>query len=155
MPQTIQGDDSYPSYRRRDDGRQVSKSVRGSSINVDNKWIVPYNPYLIKKYDCHVNVEICSSVKAVKYLYKYITKGHDRISVQVQDPNVANTNVDEIKEYLDCRYVSAMEACWRIFEFPMHRQSHVITVLPVHLPNQQSVVFNENNPEEVNFFAYK
>lgn len=145
----MQGEDGYPKYRRRNDGCKVSKSVRNSRINLDNTWIVPYNPYLIQKYDCHVNVEICSSVKAVKYLYKYITKGHDRISVQVQNYNVENTNVDEIQEYLDCRYVSAMEACWRIFQFPMHHQSHVITVLPVHLPNQQSVVFNEGNPEEV------
>jgi hypothetical protein len=25
-------------------------------------------------YNCHINVEICSSIKAVKYLYKYIYK---------------------------------------------------------------------------------
>ncbi|KAH1209942.1 hypothetical protein GmHk_15G044338 [Glycine max] len=27
---------------------------------------------------------------------------------------------DEIKHYLDCRYVSPPEACWKIFAFPMH-----------------------------------
>jgi len=34
------------------------------------------------------------------------------------------------------------EACWRIFGFIMHSQSHVIHRLPVHLPGQQSIVFD-------------
>ena len=28
----------------------------------------PYNPYLLEKYDAHMNVEICSSTTSVKYL---------------------------------------------------------------------------------------
>ena len=30
------------------------------------------------KYDCHINVEVCSTIGAVKCLYKYIYKGHDK-----------------------------------------------------------------------------
>ena len=29
---------------------------------------------MLVKYDCHINVEVCTSIKAVKYLYKYIHK---------------------------------------------------------------------------------
>ena len=65
----------YPVYRRRDNGRTIKK---GKFI-IDNRWVVPYNPYLCQKYDCHINVEICSSIRSVKYLYKYVYKGHDRI----------------------------------------------------------------------------
>ncbi|KAJ7946863.1 ATP-dependent DNA helicase [Quillaja saponaria] len=78
---SIHGSDSYPIYRRRDTGEMVK--VRGHMI--DNRWVVPYNAHLLAKYDCHTNVEICSTVKAVKYLYKYIYKGHDRISFQIND----------------------------------------------------------------------
>ena len=39
--------------------------------------MVPYNPFLLLKYNAHINVELCSTVKSVKYLYKYIYKGYD------------------------------------------------------------------------------
>ena len=69
--------DGYPVYRRRDDGRTVN--VNG--VTLDNRWVVPHNLYLATKYNAHINVEICSSVLAVKYLYKYVYKGHDRATV--------------------------------------------------------------------------
>ncbi|XP_022881047.1 uncharacterized protein LOC111398365 [Olea europaea var. sylvestris] len=72
---TIFGDNSYPLYRRR--GNDISIKVRGQML--DNRWVVPYNPYLSTKFDCHINVEVCSSIKVVKYLYKYVYKGHDQI----------------------------------------------------------------------------
>ena len=51
-------------------------------VKIDNRWIVPYNPILLLKYQTHINVEIVGSIGAVKYLYKYITKGADRVMVQ-------------------------------------------------------------------------
>ena len=51
---------------------------------------------------------------------------------------------DEVSSYLDARYVSPMEACWRIFEYDLHYQSHTVVRLKVHLPNEQIVVFNED-----------
>ncbi len=36
------------------------------------------------RYQCHINVEVCSSITAVKYLYKYVYKGHDRALAVVQ-----------------------------------------------------------------------
>lgn len=49
---------------------------RGKEIPVTNQYLVPYNPYLIMKYNAHVNVEVSNTVSAVKYLYKYIYKGY-------------------------------------------------------------------------------
>ncbi|KAG6670583.1 hypothetical protein I3843_Q054100 [Carya illinoinensis] len=74
---TTVGNDCFPIYRRSNNG--VTVKVR--SQNLDNRWVVPYNPYLLATFDCHINVEICSTIKAVKYLYKYIYKGHDRKTV--------------------------------------------------------------------------
>ncbi|GLT72836.1 hypothetical protein SLA2020_447350 [Shorea laevis] len=73
--ETTIDNDSFPRYRWRDNG--ASAKVRGH--NLDNRWVVPYNPYLLAKFDSHINVEICSTIKAMKYLYKYIYKGHDRM----------------------------------------------------------------------------
>ncbi|XP_073362179.1 uncharacterized protein [Aegilops tauschii subsp. strangulata] len=78
-----QGKDSYPVYRRRGDGRRAK--VRGKML--DNRWVVPYTPYLLRMFNCHINVEVCSSIKAVKYLYKYIYKGHDKASFSIDQPD--------------------------------------------------------------------
>jgi hypothetical protein len=74
QPITTNNDNGYPLYRRRDD----KKTIEIKKCILDNRWVVPYNPYLLLKYNAHINVEICSTVMAVKYLYKYVYKGHDR-----------------------------------------------------------------------------
>lgn len=43
-------------------------------IRVDNRYVVPYNSFLLNKYECHVNVEAVTTVDVVKYIYKYIYK---------------------------------------------------------------------------------
>ena len=45
-----------------------------SQVEADNRWIVTYNPYLLAKYESHINVEAVSKVHVVKYIYKYIFK---------------------------------------------------------------------------------
>jgi hypothetical protein len=120
--QTTVAADGYPVYRRRDNGATFQK--RGCSYIFTNRDVVPYNPYLCRLFNCHMNVEICSTISAVKYLYKYVYKGHDRI----QGEFVARgerSNDDEPQRFLDARYVSASEATWRIFLFstPVHEAS--------------------------------
>ncbi|KAG5003647.1 hypothetical protein JHK84_027903 [Glycine max] len=105
---TIVDQDGFPVYRRRNDGRTVMKN----GIELDNRFVVPYNPQLLLKYKTHLNVEWCNQSTSIKYLFKYINKGSDRITASLG-------NQDEIKQYLDCRYVSPPEACWKIFAFPM------------------------------------
>ena len=39
---------------------------------------------LLQKYDCHINVEDCVSIKSLKYLYKYVYKGHDAANIHLQ-----------------------------------------------------------------------
>ena len=94
-PKTQNGDDSYPNYRRHDDGHEIR--VRDRCLN--NRWVVPYNPYLLAKFDCHINVEVCYSIKAVKYLYKYVYKGHDRVCFSVDDgsASIAFNEIDRFQ----------------------------------------------------------
>lgn len=137
--ETTQGKDSYPIYRRRANGLRVT--VRSSLL--DNRWVVPYNPYLLSRYDCHINVEICSGVKAVKYLYKYIYKGHDKVAVHIHQSD-GELIVDEIREFQDGRWVAAPEAMWRIFGFHLNEMYPTVTNLQLHLPNKQSVSYWEH-----------
>ncbi|XP_068341523.1 uncharacterized protein [Pyrus communis] len=73
---TVQENDSYPVYRRRDNHDPIPLD-HNARIMVDNRWVIPYNSWLLLRYDCHINVEICCSIKSVKYLYKYVYKGPD------------------------------------------------------------------------------
>jgi len=74
----------YPLYRRRaPDGDRILSYFHKNRM-VDNQWIVPYSPYLLRKYRCHINVEACASVLAIKYAYKYIYKGPERAMVNIQ-----------------------------------------------------------------------
>ena len=72
--------------------------VRG----LTNQNVVPYNKFLTLLFDCHINIEIPVNSTAIKYLYKYITKGHDRLYMKVE-------GCDKTKAYVDTRYVSSPE----------------------------------------------
>ena len=139
QPATIGNVNGYPLYRRKE-GPNVE--VKGRVVN--NQWIVPYSHYLLLKYNCHINLEVCATIRSVKCLFKYVYKGHNAAQVNVSQRN-------EILDYVDGRYVSAPEAVWRIFGFPMHKQSHSITRLDVHLPDEQAVYFDpdiaQQNPD--------
>ena len=49
----------------------------------------------------------------------------------------------KLQKYLNVRYVLASEACWWLFNFGLQERSHKVEWLPVHLPNQQYVIFQE------------
>ena len=83
-------------------------SIQNGVILV-NRWVVPYNPYLCSKYSAR------SSVTAVKYLFKFVYKGHDRVMASIQ-----SDEHNEIQQNVDARYVSASEACLRVFHYDLH-----------------------------------
>ena len=83
-----------------------------NGIELDNKFVVQYNPQLLLKYKTHLNVEWCNQSTSIKYMFKYINKGFERITTTLLNhhtSNGAHSQVqDEIKQYLDCRYASIL-----------------------------------------------
>lgn len=67
---TFQSTDGYPKYSRRDNGNTVEKN----GVILDNRWIVPYNPFLLSKYTALIKVEICTSVSAVNIFINIFIK---------------------------------------------------------------------------------
>lgn len=90
QPSTCLDTNGYPKYFRTDDG--LAYEVRGHMV--DNRWVVPYNPHLSVIFDCHINTECAVSFASVKYINKYMHKGGDRATVEVEDRN------DEIKRFI-------------------------------------------------------
>ncbi|XP_051167634.1 uncharacterized protein LOC127285579 [Leptopilina boulardi] len=139
--ETTMGEDSYVLYRRRDVGKTYE---RPNGYIVDNRHVVPFSPVLSQIFNCHINVEIVSSINSVKYLYKYIYKGHDAASIiitNVDGQNILNHN--EIRHYEENRYLGPVEAVWRILSKPLGKKSHSVNRLPIHLPNEQNVIIRE------------
>ncbi len=94
--ETVINFDGYPSYTR----RELKKFV------IDNRNIVPYNKYfsLKYKYNEYINVEVCTSIKSVKYIFKYIYKGYYCINVVLKEnQNQQNQEIvhDEVNNYLE------------------------------------------------------
>ena len=151
----------YVHYRRRDIGPGTYR--RG--VRLDNAYVVPYNRILCMVFYAHINVEYCGWTMLIKYLFKYISKGTDRIIARVVRPigeqsrpvNSAGTNaqqnsdtrppgnsllqVDEIRNFMDARYIGPHEACWRILGFDIHSREPAVQILTVHAENMQQVAF--------------
>jgi hypothetical protein len=140
---TVVDQDGYPVYRRRDNGYTMEKN----GISMDNRHVVPHNPKLLLKYHAHINMEWCNQSNSIKYLFKYINKGSDRIS-SVIVPNDDSTSsqpppVDEIKQYIDCRYVAPSESAWRIFSYSIHGRKPAIERMFFHDKGQNSVYYRD------------
>ena len=147
LHQTEIGNDSYPKYRRKpqqDGGNAITKRVNQQDVEIDNSWVVPYNPWLLRQLQCHTNVEICASIKSIKYVLKYVHKGCDQATFQIQ-----RQNVDEVSNFINARYVGSTEAAWRIFEMPLTERNPPVVHLQVHLENFQRVYFNVDNAQQV------
>ena len=142
--QTTVNNDGFPIYRRRNNEILVERN----GVRLDNWFIVPHNIDLLVKFQAHINVKWCNCSRSIKYLFKYITKGPNRAILILEENLHVNaftrmqnmTDTDEVKEYLNWRYVFAIEACWRIFEFEIHYRQPAIQRLSFHIENEQPVV---------------
>ena len=68
-------------YRRRNTTHYVEKET----IKLDNRFVVPYNIRLCLKFRAHINVKVCSQSMLIKYLFKYLTNGPDRIRAVIEN----------------------------------------------------------------------
>ena len=147
VDETQTGGDGYPLYRRRAPDQGGFKVKKGQ-VEYDNRWVVPYCPLLSRIFNAHINVEYCNSVKAIKYICKYVNKGSDQAVFALQQGGAQVDANDEVKLYQMGRYVSTSEAIWRILGFDIHERYPTVTHLSVHLENGQRVFFQEGNAQE-------
>ncbi|KAI9118266.1 hypothetical protein K1719_010598 [Acacia pycnantha] len=97
---TILDEKCYPTYRRRNDGRTVSRK----GVKLDNRFFVPYNARLLKLFCGHLNIEKTNQSRVIKYLFKYISKGNDRVIASIYNNNdslSSQQSFDEVSHYLN------------------------------------------------------
>ena len=82
---------------------------------------------------------------------KYLTKGPYQITVIIED-NICTENsgqisyqeIDEIKNYINCRYIIPYEAVWRLYIYPIHHRDPAVQRLSIHLPFMHNISFQSN-----------
>ncbi|XP_072054189.1 uncharacterized protein [Arachis hypogaea] len=142
--QTLIDEAGFPKYRHTDNGRTVKKR----ECVLDNKFIVSYNPELLLKFGCHINVEYTCQTSSIKYLFKYVHKGNDRVTAtlyNVGDSSKAAQVVDKIMNYYNFRYILACEAVWRLFGYEIQEKELFVIRLSFHLEDKQLVVYGEKS----------
>ncbi|XP_074327212.1 uncharacterized protein LOC141665126 [Apium graveolens] len=92
--------------------RKTGITVKKKGIDLDNRYVVLYNRDLLIRFQW-----CTTTITPEKRL------------------------LDEVKQYLDGRYVCASEASWGIFGFDIHSRWPFVERLPVHVPNDKHVSF--------------
>ena len=106
-----------------------TKNINGNpNTYIDNRWVILNNPYLLRKFKSHINIEYFHTVASVKYLFLYHFKGEDMITISEIDP------LDEVKKYQTQRYLSSSYCYWRIAEFDMVQIKLPVLQLNINLP---------------------
>ncbi|KAF1892776.1 hypothetical protein Lal_00042670 [Lupinus albus] len=81
-------------------GYLIMRTLLSNSISIDNHYVVPYNQQLLKKYQIHVNMEWRNQSTSINYLFKYINKEYDRITIVIETIENGGSqnqaNIDEI-----------------------------------------------------------
>jgi hypothetical protein len=85
----------------------------------------------------------------IKYLFKYISKGADRVRAKItksvrdisNDYTAQTKQINEIQNFVETRFICPHEAAWRIFYFDIHNRNPAVQVLAVHLENMQTITF--------------
>ncbi|CAF1866631.1 unnamed protein product [Brassica napus] len=147
----------YVLYRRR---RNENAYVVKDGVILNNTFVVPHNIKLLKKYEAHINVEWCNRTSAVKYLFKYITKGVDRASAVIErgitetasDPMASGETSErvikqqnEIQDYVDARYLSACESMWWTFAFHIHKRKTSVEKLIIHFEGEHNITIKSTD----------
>lgn len=105
-------------------------AVRCSPVVVDNTGIVSYCPILSRIFNAHINLEFYNYVKFIIYICKYVNKGSGMAIYEITS-NYANDH-DEVTQYQMGRYISSIEAVWRILDFNIHKRHPAVIYLGVH-----------------------
>lgn len=82
--------------------------------------MVLYNPYLTRYFKTHINIEISSSVQAIKCNDKSIYKSSDYAIMQI------DIEKDKIAQYLQGQYIEPTTAMLQIFAFLIYEKFTLI-----------------------------
>ncbi|CAG8816579.1 7919_t:CDS:2, partial [Gigaspora margarita] len=79
------------------------------------------------QYCCHMQEDFKNTSES---------KNYNRNDLGTTSANsMPNQHINEFEDYINGRYLSATEAAWRIFRYPITMSDPSVLALPIHLPN--------------------
>ncbi|CAN1249080.1 ATP-dependent DNA helicase pif1 [Linum perenne] len=114
--QTTFDEDGFPRYRRRENGSFVT----ANNITVDNRFVVPYNRYLLLRFQAHINLEFCNKSRSIKYLFKYINKPPDRANAAKDVLAMHENRRTMLEAWMDINKQDDEARKYTYLEFPQH-----------------------------------
>lgn len=117
-----------------------------SKPSVTNQDIVPYNQYLLLKYDCYTCCDVINPDSIVKYL-KCVHEGQEFARAKI------GTVVHEIEQYLNARCVSACGVIRLLFGFVTVSRIPAVTARQTHLENDHRVQMSKSPTHEQRLLA--
>lgn len=157
-------EDGRVEYARPDNGRTYNFGSVDRPKMVTNRDISSYCPRLLKRFECHVNVDLCFGSNAIKYLFKYwyvvffeslnrqcFINVENYVFLQLQGLRSNEggakrrrdtVHYDEPAQPVDARCVTAPEAMWRLRGNELQAKSHTVECLDVNLPGQNVLKYD-------------
>ena len=90
-----------------------------------------------------LRVEFIGNFATVKYIYKYVHKGTDVSTTEIQ-----GADRDEIAKFLNARTIDPYDATWRLFGYKVQDRYPAVQQLAIHEEGQQSVIFKEGEAKK-------
>lgn len=130
LSETVMGEDGFWLFER----------------NENESLVVPYNPEMLLRYDCHINTLIAAGSRCVMYLRKYLSKSPDCASARlIRQADSAN---DALDAFYSSRCLSACEAMWSALGFAFNGFYPSVLPIKIYLPNQRKFVFHASDDLE-------
>jgi len=126
---------------------QHARTRPSTADECGDEWVVQYNRHILHMWDGSANVQIAHTVRLIFYLFKYLFKGNDYVRFEIQKAKEAGVPIDEYDLFQKGRYISATEACWRIFEFHTSGISPPVSEIPVHTEGEAYIFFKTQRGE--------
>lgn len=113
------------------------------------EWVVSYNPELLRRFRCHINVEPVASDASILYLQKYIRKNVDTAKSKLVKNPRDMTLAEQYASFHLARAMTSSEACWTIQDYSFAELYPTVDIIACHLPDEQKIVFCEDSYQDI------
>lgn len=100
---------------------------------------------MLRMFAYDINIIICREC-GIRYIFKYVCKGHNRLTVQLNTKNDALC--DKVKNFQYCHYIWTPETLYRMVKYDIIEAKTTVRSLEVNIYDIQEVYFRQDQNRE-------